>query len=706
MRKTPYFWLCLMLIIASIIPLAVSAQDDMAGDVEILWDSWGVPHLYAENSEALFYGYGWAQMHSHANRVTDLYIQSRGDAAMFYGSDFLTQDIFVRVFGFRALAEDWYSTQSPEWVGYLDAFAAGMNAYFEANPDALDENLHAALPFTAIDVLQHGIFASQLGFIASPAIGQILNWPPPSEDETNGSNTWAIAPERSASGNTMLVQNPHLSWDGANTFYEAHLNSPDISVYGSSLLGWPVIMIGFNDNLGWSHTVNTHDGYDLYEFEMTALGQYEYDGETMQAEVAFLSIPVLQEDGSIENVSQISANTIHGAVVGQSDDGRALALRVVSMDSDKVFEQWWDMGRASNIDEFTEAIARLELATQTIMYADREGNIMHVFNGQIPIRSEGDFDFWREILPGNTSQYVWDDYHPFEDLPRVTNPESGWLQNANEPPWTTTFPLAINHEDYPAYFAPEPFMSWRAQNSAGMLYNDDSITYEELVAYKHGTDMELAVRITDDLVSAVRASDNATANAAADILEAWDFRTDADSQGAVLFVNWWNTYNGMVEGNALANEFDLNAEPFTTPDGLSDPDSAVTALEEAGLFVEATYGAMDVPWGDVYRLRVNDYDLPGNGGPGGLGEFRVVGYRAQEDGTFSSYRGDSYVGVVEFSDPVRAQVLVSYGNSSQPDSPHYGDQLELFAQQELRDAWLTREDVEANLEMAETLSMN
>ena len=706
MRKIPSFWILVLLVLALIIPLSVSAQDDIAGDVEILWDTWGVPHIYAENSEALFYGYGYAQMTSHANRILDLYIQSRGDAALFYGADYTRQDVFVRILNVPDLAQTWYDGQTEEFATYLDAFAAGMNAYAEAHPEAIDDDLAGALPITNLDALKHGIFASQFGFIASRAFGQIFGWPPPSEEDTNGSNTWAIAPERSESGNTLLVQNPHLEWSGANTFYEAQLNSPDISIYGATLLGWPVVVIGFNDNHGWSHTVNTHDGYDLYELEISAVGQYEYDGEMLQAEVAFLSIPVLQEDGSVENISQISATTLAGPLVAQSDDGRALALRVVSIDSDRVFNQWWDMGRATNIEEFTEAISQLELATQTIMYADRDGNIMHVFNGQIPIRDQGDFNFWREILPGNTSEFVWNEYHPFEDLPRVTNPESGWLQNANEAPWTTTFPLAINYEDYPAYFAPEPFMTWRAQSSASMLYDDASITYEELVEYKHSTEMELAARIMDDLLLAVSESDNEVASAAADILANWDLRTDADSQGAVLFLNWYELYRGMVEGDGLATEFDLNAEPFTTPDGLSNPEMAVTALAEAGAMVEATYGAMDVPWGDVYRLRVNDYDLPANGGSGALGEFRVVGYRAQEDGTFSSYRGDSYVGIIEFSDPIRAQVLVSYGNSSQADSPHYGDQLELFAQQELRDAWITREAVEANLEMAESLSMD
>ncbi|GAB4523184.1 MAG: acylase [Anaerolineae bacterium] len=691
--------------------VTLTAQDTEYTGAEILWDTWGVPHIYAENNDALFYAYGWAQAHNHATRILELYATSRGEGAKHFGQSALQTDIFVNILGVPARGRNWYDQQTPEFQGYLDAFAAGFNAYAEANPDAIGDHVKGVLPISGPDTLIHAGFVSQIGFIGSSMFGRLSAWneansESASAEETNGSNTWAIAPSRSASGNTMLLANPHLDWSGANTWMEAQLVSPDVNIYGASLIGMPVINIGFNEHLGWSHTVNTHDGYDLYEIENTGLGRYLLDGEEQQAQITFINIPVLQEDGTLQDHRQITALTEYGPVVAQSADGsKALAFRIIGLEaSGFTYQQWWDMARATNLDEFTEAISRLDLPTQTIMYADREGNIMHVFNGEVPVRETGDFASWQEIQPGGDSSLIWDEVHTFEELPKVINPESGWLQNANEPPWTTTFPLALDYDDYPPYMAPEPFMTFRAQSSASMLYEDESITFDELREYKHSTEMELATRIVDDLVAAARASDDVIVNAAADVLEAWDLRTDADSRGAVLFQNWYNAYNEVLEGTEFfAVPFDLNAEPFTTPDGLGDAGAAVEALAAAATQVNELYGALDVPWGDVYRLQVGEYDFPANGGSGFLGEFRVVGYRAgEEEGQFIARRGDSWVAIIEFSDPVRAEVLVTYGNASQPGSPHVGDQLELFANEELRPAWFTREEVEANLNSVES----
>jgi acyl-homoserine-lactone acylase len=118
--------------------------------------------------------------------------------------------------------------------------------------------------------------------------------------------------------------------------------------------------------------------------------------------------------------------------------------------------------------------------------------------------------------------------------------------------------------------------------------------------------------------------------------------------------------------------------------------------------VRTAHGSLDVVWGEVYRLRQGDFDLPANGGPGSLGIFRVL-YFGPDGDNFRAVTGDSYVAITEFSDPVRASVLLSYGNSSQPGSPHNGDQLELFSRKEMRTAWLQREEIEANLEARETL---
>jgi acyl-homoserine-lactone acylase len=142
-------------------------------------------------------------------------------------------------------------------------------------------------------------------------------------------------------------------------------------------------------------------------------------------------------------------------------------------------------------------------------------------------------------------------------------------------------------------------------------------------------------------------------------------------------------------------------DPRTTPDGFADPAAAVAALERAAASLEKEGLALDVPWGDVYRLRRPGVDLPGNGGPSELGIFRVVGYRRGQDGKFEAAGGDSFMFVAEFATPVRAVTSVAPGNWSQTGSPHNADQLALFAEKKLKPAWRTRKDVEANLERRE-----
>lgn len=247
-------------------------------------------------------------------------------------------------------------------------------------------------------------------------------------------------------------------------------------------------------------------------------------------------------------------------------------------------------------------------------------------------------------------------------------------------------------------------MDFRPQRSARMLDEDKSISFEELIAYKHSTRMELADRILDDLIAAAREHGSDLAKRAADVLEKWDRSADAESRGAALFTFWAQEMRltGSRAWKVFATQWD-EKNPRTTPDGLSDPKAAAEALERAAQKVQSSFGSLEVAWGDVARLRIGERDYPANGGVGELGIFRVVGYAQDRDGRYRAMGGDSYVAAIEFSIPVRARVLLSYGNSSQPGSRHNGDQLELFSKKQMRETWRTRKEIEANLEMRDVL---
>jgi acyl-homoserine-lactone acylase len=232
-----------------------------------------------------------------------------------------------------------------------------------------------------------------------------------------------------------------------------------------------------------------------------------------------------------------------------------------------------------------------------------------------------------------------------------------------------------------------------------MLIEDASITFDELAAYKLSTRMELADRILDDLARAVEAHGDETARRAMTVLAAWDRTADAGSRGAVLFERFAQEISR--GGRRPFAQPWSEARPLETPDGLAEPAAAAAALARAAADVVADHGSLDVPWGEVHRLRLGDRDLPGNGGPGSLGIFRVVGYEADGKGRQRAAGGDSYVAVIEFGTPVRARALLSYGNASQPGSRHLGDQLELFANKKLRPVWRSREEIERHLEERE-----
>ncbi len=687
-------FLILFLVFAGL-AMSCSQNEDDVSTTQIAWDSWGVPHITANSIDELFFAQGWAQMHNHANLILELYGSSRGRGAEYWGESKLQNDILIHTLGFETLAKEWEAKQDPELKRIYKAFVDGLNAYATTNPAAIDEKNKIVLPLTIKDVNMHSMYVIFTRFIGGNDLGRVQQWP------DMGSNTYAIAPSRSASGHAMLVQNPHLPWWQEFLFFESHLKLDGKNMYGSTLVGFPGIAIGFNDYLGWSHTDNTIDNADTYEITLKD-GGYLLDGETREFEATQKVIKIKQEDGTMSEQELSLLKTVHGPVIKQTKD-KVLALRMVGLDRPDMFLQWWRMINSTGFDEFEAALKMAQIPFWNVMYADKAGTIFYLFNGLVPKRSEDSWDYWDRIIPGGKSVDVWTEVHNYEDLPKIKNPTGGWLQNANDPPWTSTIPMTLNADDYPGYMAPQ-YMTFRPQRSARMLMEDESVTFDELVGYKLSTRLEFADRILDDLFAAIDKSGSEKALNAKAVLENWDREADADSKGMLLFYTWANKFNPNRESNYEV-KWDQDS-PTLTPDGLADPALAVQLLEESVSELEAKYGKLDLPWGDYYRIQYNDKDLPANGTDGSLGVFRVAWPGGGDNDHLYVGGGDSWVGVIEFGEKVTAKVLLSYGNATQKDSPHYGDQLELFSKKELRDAWITKDQVDAHTARVEVLTEN
>ena len=594
--------------------------------------------------------------------------------------------------GIPGRSAEWLAAQSPEMRAHLSAFVDGVNAFARAHPDMVSDSVRGVLPVVETDVIGHVQRTSLAAFIASKeqADAETRAW------SERGSNAWAIAPSRSATGNAMLLANPHLPWRDLFTWIEAQVKMPGLDLYGAALVGSPVLQIAFNDHLAWTHTVNTQDGNDLYELTLAQDG-YRWDGAVRAFETERQLIPV--GGAAPRTDTLLIRRSVHGPVVADKP-GKAVALRVVGLDLPLVLEQWWNMGKARNLAEFQTAIRPNLISGQNITYADRDGHIMYFYGGNTPVRAAGTRAYWEGIVPGESSGNLWTRVHGFDDMPRVVDPPSGYVQNANEPPWWATFPVALDPARYPAYFAPSA-MTLRAQRSVAMLDSDPSITYEELLQYKHSTRMELADRVLDELLSAAASSASTGVRDAAEVLRRWDRSTDAESRGAVLFVEWWRALGQRSSGSGVWARPWNAALPRATPDGLKDPAAAVTALETAAATVARRFGSVDVRWGDVYRARRDSVDLPANGASGVYGVFRVIGYEAAGPDRYRAVGGDSYVAAIEFSNPVRASSIIAVGNASRAGSSHRVDQLPLYAAKRLKPVWRTRAQILAHLEMRE-----
>ncbi|HWE48174.1 MAG TPA: penicillin acylase family protein [Bryobacteraceae bacterium] len=700
--------LCIVAVLTA--ALLSSSSSFAAGKTEILWDQYGVPHIFATDREAMFHAHGYAQMENLANLLLRLYGESRGRAAEYWGGDKnLELDRWLQLNGVPERAKAWYDAQDPVFRKYLDAFAAGINDYGKAHPDAIDPQYRMVLPVSGVDVVEHSLRAVHYMYMGSmdrmhrevnamlrnSTVAQLKL---SEQDQIPGSNTWTVGPSLSASGKPLLLINPHLAW--GETFYrymEVHLVAPDYDLFGTPQIGFPVPVVGFNRTTGWGRTVNTMDTVDFYKLTVKD-GKYEFDGKLLPFEHETKTLKIKQPDGSFKEEKLEIRRSVQSPVVFDGQ-GVTVAMRVAGLDRPKMLEQWFRMGEAKNLTEFTAAMKMMSIPMWNADYADADGHIMLVDNGLLPRRGKGDYPYWSKVVPGDTSETLWHDYLTFDELPKSLDPASGWNQNTNEPPWTMTFPQ-LDRFKYPAYTAPtgESMPQMRTLRSLRLITQNKPTTYAQFVTNIHSTRMELADKVLPDLLKAAPADSEA-----AKVLAKWDHQTEVGSRGAVLFQAFADKY--FTGQNGIESRLRVKYDPMHPLDsayGLKDPAAAVAALESAAAGVKKTYGALDIPWGDVYRYAHGPVDVPGNGGAGGMGVFRTIAFSEKKENRYYAAHGETIVCAIEFSKPQQANCLLGYGNATQPGSKHLGDQLQLLSEKKLLPVWRDKKDVEAHLEKRET----
>ena len=706
---------------------------------EILWDKWGVPHIFGKSTQDMFFLYGYAQAEAHGDLLMHVIAGSRGKSSEIYGAGEgdrnLKTDRWVLLNEVPQRAQVWFGRQTPEFRGYLEAFAAGINAYGARHPDKLAAEARQVLPITGLDIIQHELHFVNYEFVAGRGLMERTSttttsaaleepespFAPSNMDMQDGSNGWAIAPSHSASGNAMLLMNPHLGMAGEQTYFEVQLSAPGVNLYGATWIGLPILRFSFSDYVAITNTVNTNNGALLYRITEQA-GGYLFDGKVRQYETAQYPFRVKGKDGSFTTEVVQVQKTVQGPVI-RRDDGKPIALFVAGLDKPFFLEQYWKMDTSHNLAEYQAQLKRLEVPMYNILYADRDGHIEYLFNANVPRRT-GDWATWSKPVDGSTSAMLPNGILSYDELPKQVDPASGYVQNSNEPPWDASWPTMLDRSKYPAYIS-SFFPLFRSDRALRMLSEDKKISFDMLLQKKFSTRMEMADRVLDELLAAVDQYGNPRAKEAAAVLKTWDRQCEANSRGALLFYTWAQKFVspsvGMTTVAAQKNwavPYDYN-QPLTTPRGLKDPKLAVQMLADAADETVRLYGSLDRPWGDVMKLEINGQSdgntaadrgpalngvsLPGNGGYGNLGVFRVFTWGPLLDGKKTPIHGDGFTLALEFTKPtVKAKTFVFYGESSQPGSPFHTDELPLMEKKQWRDVWRTRPEILANLSSRET----
>ena len=646
------------------------------GKVRIVRDESGVPHIYALNEKDLMYGFGYAVAADRAKQIFSSVLTTKGRLAELAGENALENDQAVRMFRLRKLADEKLPELSDEELSLLEYYCAGVNSFVESQREKLPAWVTSLEP---ADVLAMALMIN-LDFALMSR-----NSPMADLRRTGvGSNQFAVAPGRSQSGNALLSLDPHLSFDGMYRWTEAHLITPDLSVVGAVVPGLPMIALGHNGKVAWSLTVNFPDLADVFaeEIDPDNPDRYRAADGWREFEQWTETFKIRTENGFREESVTFNA-THHGPVV-KVHNGVAYAARLAGLGETGVLKQFHAVNHAGSVEELFEAFRTPGLNLQNVVAADTQGNIGYLYNALSPERS-AELD-WSRAVPGADPRAEWGAYIPFEKLPRLINPASGWLQNCNNSPWYVTDDTGIKADALPNRLCTTDYLGDRGARMREMLAADDSVTFDEMITCATDTTVMKARLWVPALLDAADRFPDLASGATADALalfRGWDNRADAGSPAMTLFFAWYTRGNLREIQDASQISDDILQKQLIE-------------LGMAANDLQSSFGSLEVPWEKILYLRHGQNEYPLSGG-GAFDVIRSAWGRAQGPRLRVS-GGSSYQMVVEMSQTPVALSCFPFGISEDPASPHFADMTKLYSRMEYKPVWFTPEDVKANAE--------
>ncbi len=690
-------------------------DSQLANSVTIYRDAYGVPHVFGRTDAGAVFGFAYAQAEDNFWRIEENFILALGRASELYGEKTLDEDRLNHALEIPRLAREEYQRLDPRTRSLCDAFAAGLNYYLARHSEVHPRILAHMEPWFTLAFIRYNYY--QNGYARDPILSSSKLQTARDERGLNanvGSNGWVIGPSKSKTGNAMLLINPHLPFFGSGQVYEGHVHSDEgWDFTGYTRFGFPFPYCGHNDDLGWVSTDNAADEEDVYAetFDDPARPlAYRYGSGYRLATEHTEEISVRAGAG-IEVRRFKMLKTHHGPVLS-ARDGKLLAIRMAKFDGDGWLKEWYEMTRAKSLAEFKRALSPLNMLFGNVMYADRRGNTFYLYNAAIP-RRDPRFD-WTKVVDGSDPATEWQGYHTMAELPQLTNPKTGWMQNCNTTPFLLTSEGNPQATSYPKYMVQEGDNP-RGRIARRILSTTPTFTFEEWTRKAFDTHViaaderlpqflaELKKRVIPDSADirpdATIGQGTSTVQAARlreayDELARWDHRSTSDSIAMTLFSMWRGRLSARGAPTAVTAE------------------RRVAALSEVLDTLTERFGTWRVGWGEINRLQRPDESkgeaflderpslaIPGvNGGDGAVYTFYAGPAPGQK--RFYGVAGGTYISVVEFGPRVRALSVHVFGASGHPESRHYMDQAALYARGEFKPAWFTLNEIRANLEAA------
>lgn len=546
--------------------------EGLQGSVEIIRDTWGIPHIYAQNEADLFFAQGYVHAQDRLWQMELLRRVVSGRLSEVIGKETIEIDKIARTFGFRHLAEkDAKELEKEPHYKTVLAYTKGITAYIEETKNLPSEykllrfapeawtvaDSLAIARFLALQMSQGWLHEiERLHLTSKYGIEQVqelfpeypLTNPMPLDKgiETNkrtadlleafkgpflrpiqGSNNWVVAADKMETGSAALCNDPHLIINAPNVWYENHLVAADgYANTGVSMPGVPMVLIGHNEQIAWGITLSYADVQDTYieQFVNEGSAQYRFKDRILKANVRQEKILVKGEKQAVEWTCK---STIHGPVIALLAGEKGLALCTNALRDNEMLAGFYNMNKAENWDDFVHAVKQMTVPSLNIVYADRDQNIGYYMSGEVPIRERS-----KGLLPnvGYDGKQEWTGRVPFEEMPHALNPKAGYFYTCNNKIVADDFPHDLGHTWMNGY---------RAKRLSQLLASKERYTLEDFATW------QLDFMCLPGLAFAklVAAQETTTAykslpsgvQTMAQTLMEWDGYLTADSQGGVIY---------------------------------------------------------------------------------------------------------------------------------------------------------------------------